>query len=172
MQYQVPQFIQTEDKLVGPLSLRQFIYVGIAGGISALMYFLLQPAIWAILSIFVVGIAGAVAFVKIQGRPLSKIIVAAFNFYWKPQTYVWQPEHAVRAREKTSPVKEGGGRLQAIASGMALHKTWEAVQTGSSATDGEKTSDKQFLEQQMEKRYQIFQRPAGDRDAARRVDYR
>jgi phage-related protein len=171
MQYQVPQFIQTEDKIVGPLSLRQFIYVGVAGGLSGLMYFLLQPAIWAIFSIIVIGAAVAIAFVKIQGRPLSKIIVAAFNFYWKPQTYVWQPEHLVRQKEETPPVKGGGGHLQAIASGMALHKTWEAVQTGSAA-DTAKTSDKQFLEQHMGQRYQIFQKPTGDRAAARRVDYR
>lgn len=170
MQYQVPQFIQTEDKVVGPLSLRQFIYVAVAGGASGLLYFLLQPIVWLIVSIVLVGGAAAIAFVKIQGRPLAKIIVAAFNFYWKPQTYVWQPEHPAPQKQKMPPVKESGGRLQAIASGMALHKTWEAVQTGSSNTA--KISEEQLVEHQMSQRYQIFQKPAGDRAAARRVDYR
>ena len=35
MQFQVPQFIETEDKVVGPLTLRQFMYIAGAGAASA-----------------------------------------------------------------------------------------------------------------------------------------
>lgn len=170
MQFQVPQFIQTEDKVVGPFSLRQFAYIGVAGGITGLLYFILQTWLWLILSIIIFGAAISLAFVKIGGRPLSRVIAAAFNFYWKPQTYVWQPEHPVVSPRREAPQKQNEGRLEAIAAGMALHKTWEAVQTGSPLI--RKTSDKQFLEQKMAQRYQIFRRLGGDRDAARRVDYR
>ena len=176
MQYQVPQFIETEDKIVGPLTLRQFLYVGVAGGISGILYFLIQGVAWIIISVILIGGAIAVAFLKIQGRPFAKVIAAAFSFYWKPQLYIWQPEPAPRPARKAAPAKpaeEGGKRLRAIALGMALHKTWEVVQTGSPPpTDVPKTSDRLFLEKKMEQRYQVFRRLGGDQAAARRVDYR
>lgn len=175
MQFQVPQFIDTEDKIVGPLTLRQFIYVGVGGGIAGALYFVLQTWLWIIVAAFLVGGAIAVAFIKISGRPLANVIFSAFNFYWKPQTYIWQPEHTSMefAKEEKKkgvipekPKKAGGISLEKIAAGMALHKSWENVQTG------ERMSNKQFTEEKMYGRYQIFQKTLGQRDAARRVDYR
>lgn len=93
MQYQVPQFIETEDKVVGPFSLRQFAFVGAAAVVSGVCYFLLQTWLFLIVAIILVGGAGALSFVKINGRPLLKILISAFNFYWKPQMYVWKPDH-------------------------------------------------------------------------------
>jgi hypothetical protein len=95
MQFQVPQFIDTEDKIVGPLSLRQFAFVAAGGILSAILYFSVQPWLWIICSIIIFGAAIALAFVKVEGRPFASVLVSAFNFYWKPQTYVWQPEHPV-----------------------------------------------------------------------------
>jgi len=176
MQYQVPQFIDTEDKIVGPLSLRQFIYVGVGVGISAMFFFVLQTWLWVIFSAIVVGGAIAVAFVKIEGRPLTNVLFSAFNFYWKPQTYVWQPEHPTIERSKApkeATAKKTPSQKQAresviekLAAGMALHKSWESVQVG------KKISDKEFVEHKMSGRYQIFRKPSGKRDASRRVDYR
>jgi hypothetical protein len=167
MQFQVPQFIETEDKIVGPLSLRQFIYVGVGVGIAAILYFILQTWIWVILAFIFVGGSVALAFVKVEGRPLVNVVVSAFNFYWHPQTYVWQPEHQVQQKAKEEPVKKPEtGTLQKIAEGMALHKSWQHVQTG------EKISDKEFTERKMYGRYQILQKVSGERREAKRVDYR
>jgi hypothetical protein len=103
MQYQVPQFIDTEDNLVGPFSLRQFIYVGGAGVICGICYFFVQTWLFVIVTIIALGGAFALAFLKINGRPLIKVAAAAFNFYWKPQTYVWKPEHRVTPQHKQPP---------------------------------------------------------------------
>ena len=202
MQFQVPQFIETEDKIVGPLSLRQFLYVGAGVGISGMLYFVLQTWIWAILSVFFIGGSIAIAFIKIQGRPFVKVIASAFNFYWNPQTYVWQPEHpavSLTREDKKEEKKKGlsvedvlsgkalqkkwehiakevaaapggaptaGTSLADIAAGTSLHKSWASLQTG------EQMSASQFTEKKMYGRYQIFQKISGERQAARRVDYR
>lgn len=174
MQYQVPQFIDTEDKLVGPFSLRQFIYVGAAGVVSGICYFLLQTWLFAIVAIIMLGGALALSFLKINGRPLIKVILAAFNFYWKPQMYVWKSDHPVMAPQRRAPaaVRELPP-VRTIAQGDSLHKSWENLQTGTPpAIEARKTSDRQFIEKKMAERYQIFQRQSGDRAAARRVDYR
>jgi hypothetical protein len=200
MQFQVPQFIETEDKIIGPFSLRQFAYVGAGGVLSALLYFAAVGWLWVIGSIIIFAIAISLAFVKIEGRPFANVLVSAFNFYWKPQTYVWQPEHPtvtispqkVRddagksaledilaksvTKTKTTfaappappPVIAQPVTRESVKAGAALHKSWEQVQ----ANGVQKSSDKQFLDRKMAERYQIFQRLAGDRHAAKRVDYR
>lgn len=53
-----------------------------------------------------------------------------------------------------------------IAEGTTLHKNWEDLQTG------EQMSDKQFIEKKASEYYEIFQKLTGERNAARRVDYR
>ena len=163
MQFQVPQFIDTEDKVVGPFSLRQFMYVGIAGFLSAIFYFFVQTWLFVIMAIIFLGLAGVIAFVKINGQPVSKIITAAFSFYWKPQRYVWKQEAV--ATPKTTR-NEGGFSLESIVSGAALHKSWEGLQAGT------KAPERKAVEQKINARYQILERATGDRQAAKRVDYR
>jgi hypothetical protein len=191
MQFQVPQFIESEDKIVGPLSLRQFGFMAAAFVLSAMLYFTVQTWFWALCSVFIVGAAAGLAFVKIEGRPLINIALSAFNFYWKPQTYIWKPEapklpvkEAVIKEESQSDLEEILSKAaraakqprpvpitrEAASTGLSLHKAWEDVQTGASFQ--KKNSDRQFLERKMAERYQIFQQITGERKAARRVDYR
>jgi uncharacterized BrkB/YihY/UPF0761 family membrane protein len=75
MQFQVPQFIDTEDKIVGPLSLRQFGFIAAGGILSAILYFSVEPWLWVIGSIIIFGAAIALAFVKIEGRPFASVLV-------------------------------------------------------------------------------------------------
>ncbi|HUC31233.1 MAG TPA: PrgI family protein [Candidatus Paceibacterota bacterium] len=170
MQYQVPQFIETEDKVVGPFTIRQFAYVGAAAVVSGICYFLLQTWLFAIVALVLLGGALALSFVKINGRPLVKVGLSAFNFYWKPQMYVWKSEHPVVAQRSTPIAVRELPPIAAIASGNSLHKSWENLQTGTPS--GPVQSDRQFIEKKMTERYQIFQRESGERAAARRVDYR
>ena len=169
MQFQVPQFIETEDKVVGPFSLRQFLYIGIGAFVSAIFYFFVATWLFVIVFLVVMSIAAALAFVKVNGQPFIKIMEAAMNYYWKPQAYIWKAETPVTAGAGHAGMEPQGINLEAIAAGMALHKSWENLQTGSKP---EKTSDREFIEKRINERYQIFQRVSGDRQAARRVDYR
>jgi hypothetical protein len=170
MQYQVPQFIETEDKVVGPFSIRQFAYVGVAAVVSGVFYFLVQTWLFVIAALILIGGALALSFLKINGRPLMKVGLSAFNYYWKPQMYIWKTERPVVAQRSAPAVVRELPPITAIASGSSLHKSWENLQTGTPATKIQ--SDRQFVEKKMAERYQIFQRQSGERAAARRVDYR
>jgi hypothetical protein len=172
MQYQVPQFIETEDKVVGPFSLRQFAYVGVAAVISGIAYFLVQTWLFVVIFIVLVGGALALSFVKINGRPLIKVVSSALNFYWKPQLYIWKPDHPIAQQHRVQTAVRELPPIAVIASGGSLHKSWENLQTGTPPAEAKKSSARQFIEKKMAERYQIFQRQGGDRAAARRVDYR
>ncbi len=163
MQFQVPQFIETEDKIVGPFSIRQFIYVAIGAGVSFFLYFFVQTWLWFILSIFVVGGALAFAFLKINGRPFMNVLTSVISFYWRPQKYVWRSENPTVKKEEVMQSKDSGGFMESIASGLALKSTWQSLLTGS--------KQKKDLGD-TKGRYQIMRRLSGDREIARRVDYR
>jgi hypothetical protein len=166
MQFQVPQFIETEDKIVGPFTLRQFMYVAGAGVLSAIFYFTLATWLWLILTVILLGIAIGAAFVKVEGRPLGNVLISALGFYWRPQTYIWKPEEQPVAAAIRHNDDNSGISLEKIITGAALHKRWENLQTG------QKTQENKTVENKMNARYQIFQGVSGERKAAKRVDYR
>ena len=90
MEYQVPQFIEVEDKIVGPLTLKQFIYLAGAGGLCVI-FFSYLPLIFAILlSLPVVGLGAALAFYKINSKPLINMIEAGFNYYTGKKLMLWK----------------------------------------------------------------------------------
>ncbi len=98
MEYQVPQFIEVEDKLIGPLTLKQFIYVAGAGGLLVI-FFSYLPTIFAfLLGIPVVGGAAALAFYKINKKPLINMLESAFNYYTSQKLMLWK--HTIPTRKE------------------------------------------------------------------------
>jgi hypothetical protein len=170
MQFQIPQFIETEDKIVGPFSLKQFIYMVSCGGTAVLLYFVLNPFIWFIIGMPLFALGVAFAFVKINGQPFSHIVTSAARYYWRPQIYVWQPHHpTMQKRESLSSSPAASVSLEKIVSGIALKSAWQQVQTGSKTGPAE-AAKRSF--EQMRERYEVFHRITGERHAAKRVDYR
>ena len=92
MQFQVPQFIDVEDKIFGPFTVKQFVYLaGAAGVIFILNSFL--PFIFAILiggPIIALGIA--LAFYKVNNQPFIKIVEASFRYILNSRLYIWKKE--------------------------------------------------------------------------------
>ncbi len=169
MQFQLPQFIETEDKIVGPFSIKQFAYLCAVGGVVALLYFILTPIVWLIIAIPLVGIAFAFAFIKVNGQSLPRIAFAAFKFYWNPQTYVWQKNHPQAPKPQATEPSHGGFSLERVVAGMALKRAWQNIQTGtpSSPTEAAKRNFSHIRDH-----YEVFNKNSGERSAARRVDYR
>ena len=104
MQFTVPKFIEHEAKIVGPFTFKQFIYVGIAGGISFVLYLTL-PNIFHVIIVAVILIGGALAlaFVKIEGRSLPTIIKDFFIFSSSPKLYIWKKKGLPPKFLKTEP---------------------------------------------------------------------
>ena len=94
-QFQVPQFIETEPKIVGPLTIKQFGYIGIAGMLSFFLFFTLRLEIWLVLTVIMGLIACAFAFLKYNGRPFEVLFINAALYIWKPKLYLWQRKDAV-----------------------------------------------------------------------------
>lgn len=92
MEYQVPQFIEVESKVVGSLTLRQFIYVAGGAGLC-IVFFTSLPFIFALLlSVPVIALAVALSFYKMNGKPFIEILEAAFNYYTRSKLFLWKHE--------------------------------------------------------------------------------
>ncbi len=94
MRFTVPQFIDYEAKIVGPLTFRQFIYVGIAGAVCFVFYFTFPFYIFIISCIILGGGALAFAFIKIGGRSLPTILANLLRFSLTPKMYIWRKKEA------------------------------------------------------------------------------
>ena len=93
MRFQLPQFIETETKLVGPLTLRQFLWV--AGGASIL--FLLFMTVGLSFFFFAAGIPvaaifAALAFLKMEGIPLINYLAYLLSYLLNPKRYIFRKE--------------------------------------------------------------------------------
>lgn len=91
MRFQVPQFIEVEDKIFGPLTLKQFIYLLGGAGISFIIYTFVGPFIFKVILILpVIALALALAFYKVNNKPFIHMIEAAFYYFTGGKLYIWK----------------------------------------------------------------------------------
>jgi len=90
MKFQLPQFIETEVKLVGPFTLKQFLWIA-AGSSLLFVLFIVTQGIWFfIMAIPIAAISVALAFVKIQGNPLINYLAYMLSYFVNPKRYLYQ----------------------------------------------------------------------------------
>lgn len=97
-QYQVPQFIEVEDKIFGPLTLKQFIYLAGGGGVCLMLFTLLPVWLFFILSIPVLVFAGALAFYEVNGRPFVVALEHATSYFFGSKLYLWKQRQAEKSK--------------------------------------------------------------------------
>lgn len=104
MRFQIPQFIDVEDKIFGPFTLKQFIYL--AGGASmALVCVTFFGLFFGLLvSSPIVIVALALAFYKINNRPFIYTVESAFKYFTKDKLYIWQKKE-VEEEVSSTPKK-------------------------------------------------------------------
>lgn len=92
MRYQVPQFIEIEDKIFGPLTFKQFIYVAGGVGICVLLFTFFPRFLAFILSAPVVAFSGALAFYKFNNKPFIDLVESFFKYSLTNKLYIWKKE--------------------------------------------------------------------------------
>ena len=133
MQFQVPQFIEVEDKVVGPLTFRQFVYLAGSLGLGFLLYLFLPGLIAFPLIIAVVGLGVALAFYKINNKPFIDFLAASFRYLITTKLYIWKKKpkkpEAHQAREVNtldtlSVPKMSDSKLKDLAWSLDVHDSF------------------------------------------------
>lgn len=167
--FQVPQFIESKPKIIGPLTLVQFGFIGGAGGLLLILYFRLTLVAWVFLLIFVGGGALMLAFGSVNGQAFPLVLRNAFLFAWNPRRYIWERE-IPKAKLDVSHIE----KLEALRQRMKIEDKIKSVALG--ITTGKLFSLDQFREAEknpLEKKdhYQVVTYMTGERKLAKRIDY-
>ncbi len=108
MRFQVPQFIEVEDKIFGPLTLKQFIYLAGGAGLSFLVYVTLKSVFLASVPIIIImAISAGLALYKLYNRfPLVSVAEMAFKYYVGGKLYVWRKEEKPKPKDTAAAVRD------------------------------------------------------------------
>ena len=109
MRYQVPQFIEVEDKIFGPLTFKQFIYIGGGVGICVILFTFLPKFLAILFSVPVIVFAGALAFYKINGKPFISVVESFLKFTAGSKLYIWNKEErqpTTNNRPQATPIQQ------------------------------------------------------------------
>src|SRR6185503_19367178 len=107
MRFQVPQFIEVEDKIFGPFTLKQFIYMAGGAGLSFMVYTLLDSIVLSFLPIAIImAISAVFAFYKINRKPFVNVAEAAFKYYFGKKLYIWRKEEKPAPKGPAAAAKE------------------------------------------------------------------
>lgn len=88
-QFVVPQFIEVEDKIFGPITTRQFIILLVAGLILFIAFKLADTALFIFLAAVIGGLALIIAFVKINGQPFHYFLLNMVQTARRPSRRIW-----------------------------------------------------------------------------------
>ncbi len=108
MQFQVPQFIEMEDKIFGPLTFKQFVYIAGGAGLSYLLWRIFPLIVAAPLILAAGGFGAALAFMQYNGQPFILALEHGFYYLMKSKLYLWNNER--RERNKVASEKKGSSR--------------------------------------------------------------
>ena len=122
-QYKVPQDVEADDKLLGPFTFRQFIYLMVTGGCIALAFALFR--IFPLLAIIPAPVAIFFAILALplkKDQPMETYLAAIVSFHLKPKERVWTPGQRESTITITAPKKVEQPRSRDITGEEASHR--------------------------------------------------
>ena len=121
--YKVPQDVEAEDRLLGPFTFRQFIYLliaAIAGALAAAL-FQIFPLL-AILPLPVIIFFLILALPLKKDQPMETYLAAIVSFYMKPNKRFWRPGQGETTIQITAPKIVEKSRTRDISEEEASHR--------------------------------------------------
>lgn len=113
-QFMVPQFIDVEDKIIGPITVRQFVLI-LAGVLIGFLFFKLFTFwVFVVLAFIDLAIFGILSFARVNGRPVHFFLLNFLQTSRRPWLRIWNKEFYVRdIRETKIKVAEQGRVVRA-----------------------------------------------------------
>ncbi len=90
MNFQIPQFIEHEPKVIGPLTFKQAAYLGAPLPFIFILWFSLPLSVFLPVAVVLEAIGFAFGFITIGAKSFPEFVVNALHFSASPRTYIWQ----------------------------------------------------------------------------------
>lgn len=175
-QFEVPQFIDVESKIVGPLTLKQFAFVAIPVLVCFFLFFILNTFLWVVVTVLFVSTGAAFAFIKVNGRPLYTIVLMGITFFWKPKLFLWRRPVVEEIIDITTPKQDiqlQRRALQYATAGLSqVNNLWRDLTTRKTPIPKREKSIPRRPVSEIQEQYQVFKRITGEKQVAKRIDYR
>ncbi len=92
----VPQFLDVEDKIIGPVTVRQFIEMVIGAIFIAILYRLLYLPYFLASAFVVFSITMIIAFAKINGQVFHIFMLNFFQTMINPKLKIWRKKATLK----------------------------------------------------------------------------
>jgi hypothetical protein len=99
MQFKVPQFLEIEDKIFGPFTFKEFVYLVGGAGLCYVLYKLLGIWLGAIPILAVAGLSAALTFYHPNGKPFINMIEAGTKYALQDKLYIWK-RHVIKVKNE------------------------------------------------------------------------
>jgi hypothetical protein len=90
MRFKVPQFLEIEDKIFGPFTFKEFVYLIGGAGICFILYKLLGIWLGAIPIIIIASFSLALTFYKPNNKPFINMLESVFLYSFQNKLYIWK----------------------------------------------------------------------------------
>ncbi len=105
MQFKVPQFLDIEDKIFGPFTFRQFVYLAGGAGFCFIIFRLVGLYIGTIPIAIVAGFSLALAFYRPNNKPFIYMVEAGIKYLMRNKLYIWQKQKQDSNSQQTDTAK-------------------------------------------------------------------
>ncbi len=135
MRFEVPQFVDVEDKIFGPFTWKQFVYLAGGTGAAFILWYFLPFLLFVLVGGPVIILALGLAFYQINNRPLSFMIEAIFGYFSHSRLYLWKKEIIIESPTLRTDVPDftvvSHNNITSLARSLemkAMHKELEHTQ--------------------------------------------
>lgn len=141
MRFQTPQFIEVEDKIFGPLTAKQFVYVVGGAGLCIISYLFLPFYISIFVIPVVAAFAGALAFYQVNNRPFIYLLEASLRYITNARLYLWKRRDKKVERKASTP-REATAFIPAIRESSLTNMSWNLTVDETAAGEDKASSTK------------------------------
>jgi hypothetical protein len=104
--FNVPQYIDVEDKIAGPFTAKQLGWMIAGGGLLFILYTMLEIVPFIIMAFPIILLFAALAFYKPNGQPFIKFLFHAVLFLFRPKIAIWERPVRAMMPKKEAPIAE------------------------------------------------------------------
>lgn len=135
--FQVPQFLEVEDKIFGPFTLKQFLYGGAGAAIAFIAWQSLPRFVAIIVGLPALMLFLGLAFYKVNNQPLAVAIENAIKYFFGSKLYLWKKQDKTPEKKIAEIVqhvtmgdtpKISNSKLKDLSWGLDIHETLNTLE--------------------------------------------
>jgi hypothetical protein len=129
MRFKVPKDVDIEDRIAGPLTLKQLGWLGGGVGICIVLWKMLDIQLFVVCAVIILGLSAGFAFVRPYNQSLIGFCGSVLMFLSKPKQYFWRRIGINFPRQKKAGDKENPDLLPLVKKGLPAADIERVAQT-------------------------------------------